>query len=270
MKPRRVAHAALVLLALAFGGCAPSSGRRHVQMLPPERFDWVAQPIEFSPPPARWYRDGAGGGGLLGVRFILSNGGGQVMSVAAYKQWSERLQRKEIVQFLADFDRMEGTREALNRLSLLRLQLVDPLTPDEARTAAAVNDAVDRAERDVLDEHRSFVRGDIEAALRAVDALQPALADLLPSMRLRPERQQHPEWWVLGFGRDSSIAGVPAYVSYDTLALPEQKLLYQQVFWVAGGNAFQAVYQGRPENQHVFEQMVESVRFPEKAAVASR
>lgn len=186
-----------LLAALVAAGCSRVDPKAQVKLGPPERFDWVPEPIEFSPPPTAWRREGDNGGGLLGVRFILTHGGGQVMSVMAYRQWSEKLPRKEIALALAH---------------------------------------------------------------------QPTLAELLPHMRLDPNARQDPSWWVLGFGRDTVLAGLPAYVSNDTLLAPEQKLLYRQVYWVVDGTGFQAIYQGRPENQHVFEKMVESVRFPESDA----
>jgi hypothetical protein len=186
-----------MLGALVAAGCGRVDPRAQVKLGPPERFDWVPEPIEFSPPPTAWRREGDNGGGLLGVRFILSGGGGQVMSVAAYRQWSEKLPRKEIALALAH---------------------------------------------------------------------QPTLAELLPHMRLVPGERQNPSWWVLGSGRDTVLAGLPAHVSNDTLLAPEQKLLYRQVYWVVDGTGFQAIYQGRPENQHVFEKLVESVRFPESDA----
>ena len=253
---------ALLLIASACVLAAGCGGPpRKVELGPPERFDWVAQPVEFSPPPPIWRREGDNGGGLLGVRFILTGGGGQVMSVSAYREWSERLPRAEIVRVLGDLDSTEQ-RRTLNQLARLRVQLTDPLTDAHARAAEAVNRAVDNAQADLLADRLSFVRGDVQAALDAVDAFRPTLAELLPRMKLRPESRQEPARWVLGFGRDTVIAGVPAYVSNDTLLAPEQKLLYRQVYWVANGTAFQAIYQGRPENQHVFEQMVETLRFP--------
>jgi hypothetical protein len=131
---------------------------------------------------------------------------------------------------------------------------------------ADVNAAVDRAEADLLADRLSFVRGDIHGALDAIDAYRPSLAELLPHMRLDPAKRQNPAWWVLGSGRDTVLAGLPAYVSDDTLLAPEQKLLYRQVYWVVDGTGFQAIYQGRPDHQHVFEKMVASVRFPESDA----
>jgi hypothetical protein len=265
---RAIASTALLIaLALTLTACAPGGERKSVPLGPAERFDWVAQPVEFSPPPGEWRREGDNGGGLLGVRFILANGGGQVMSVAAYARWAEKLPRREIERLLGELETLDE-RNLLRKLGRLRVQVTDPLTSDEERAAHGVNQAVDRAQGDVLAGRRSFVRSDIEEALLAVAAFKPTLDELLPHMRLRPETRQNPEWWVLGPGTDTTISGRAAHVSDDTLVLPEQRLLYRQVFWVVDGTAFQAIYQGRPEHQHVFEQMVESVRFPARGTNA--
>ena len=255
--------------ALALAACAPVDPTAQVRLGAPEKFDWVPEPLEFAPPPVVWRREGDNGGGLLGIRFILENGGGQVMSVAAYRQWSEKLPRKEILELLADMDSTQQ-RELLHRLARLRVQVTEPLTDAETRAAYAVNAAVDHAQEDLLAERLSFVRGDVQGALDAIEAYRPSLAELLPHMRLKPEERQEPARWVLGSGRDTVLAGLPAYVSNDTLLAPEQRLLYRQVYWVVDGTGFQSIYQGRPENQHVWEAMVASVRFPEGSTVAAR
>jgi hypothetical protein len=263
--------AAAVSCALAGSSCSSGGGGGVVKLGAPERFDWISQPIEFQPPPQKWYRDGDNSGGLLGVRFILSGGGGQVMSVAAYRRWHEKLPRKEILELLDDLDSLDR-RSTLRALGRLRVQVTDPLTDGEVWAAEAVNAAVTRATDDLLQERTSFVRGDIQAALAAVDDYQPTLEQLLPRMRLQPEQLDEAGLvrWKLGFGVDTTIAGLPAHVSHDTLITPEQeKLVYQQVFWVVDGCAFQAVFQGRPENQHIFAQLVESVRFPERGTNAT-
>jgi hypothetical protein len=266
MRRQLRAIAVLLLLGVASGlaACAPADPKRQVKLLPTERFDWVPEPIEFSPPPTAWYREGDNGGGLLGVRFILSNGGGQVMSVAAYRQWSEKLPKKAILELLGDLD-STTKRATLNDLGRLRVQVQDPLTEGETQAAYAVNAAVDRAQEDLLADRPSFVRSDIQGALDAIDAYRPSLAEFLPRMKLKPEDHQGIVRYTLGEGRDTVLAGLPAYASYDTLYAPEQKLLYRQVYWVVDGTAFQAIYQGRPENQPVFDAMVESIRFPEGA-----
>jgi hypothetical protein len=203
------------------------------------------------------------------VRFILRGGGGQVMSVAAQKSWTERLPLERIERLIAEFPNLDE-RELYRGLSLLRVQIDDPLTEAEAQAAAGLNVAVDRAESDVAGGHVSFVKDDLEEALRAVEGFRPTLAELVPRLRLRPERMNEPARWILGTAHDTTLAGLPAFASDDTLDAPEQRLLYRQVFWVVNGCAFQAVYQGRPEHQHVFEQVLASVRFPEAEARASR
>ena len=45
--------------------------------------------------------------------------------------------------------------------------------------------------------------------------------------------------------------------------LPEQTLLYHQVFWVVNGCAFEAIFQGKEENLETFHRVVDSIRFPE-------
>lgn len=253
------ACAVLAWLALPGIGCSGRAGHApRVKLGPIERFDWVRQPIEFSPPPANWYRDPQG---VAGVRFILTNGGGQCISLESFRQWTTRLPREEIAKLLETLDTSDQ-RGTLDKLARLRVQLTDPLNDGETRAANDLNRAVDAAESDLLAERFSFVKGDLEQALRAVDGFKPTLPELLPRMRL-PQRQQDPEHWVLGSGRDTVIAGLEAYVGDDTLYAPEQKLLYQQVFWVVDGLAFQAVFQGKPENQYVFEQVLETVHFPQ-------
>ena len=96
---------ALVALALVIAGCAARE-----PLLPEETFHWVAQPIAFAPPPARWYRQGDNGGGLLGVRFILRDGGGQVMSLYAFRRLPEGLERVTSLEELVPFARMDPAR----------------------------------------------------------------------------------------------------------------------------------------------------------------
>ena len=262
---------AALTCGLTLASCSSGGQSAAVKLGAPERFDWIAQSVEFQPPPNQWRREGDNGGGLLGVRFILSGGGGQVMSVAAYRQWSEKLPRKEILELLDDLDSLDQ-RNTLRALGRLRVQVQDPLTDGEVRAADAVNAAVTRAVDDVLQDRTSFVRGDLQAALAAVDGYRPSLEELLPRMRLQPGQLDDAGLvrWKLGFAVDTTIAGLPAHLSNDTLITPDREtLLYRQVFWVVDGCAFQSIYQGRPENQHIWEQLVETVRFPERGTHAT-
>jgi len=254
--------AALILLAAT--GCASPAAK----LAPAETFHWVAQPVAFSPPPARWERQGDNGGGLLGVRFILRGGGGQCISVYAHRQLAERDRKEAITRLIARRDSL-SRRQFMDELSLARARTDDPISPRESVTAAAINDALDRATRDLLDEQPGFVAADLDAALRAAKTYEPTLAELLPSIRLVPEHMQEPSRWRIAYERDTTLAGHPAFASDDTLITPERPLLYHEVFWVVNGCAFKAVYQGTPENLRTFAQVVDSIRFPEGSDVAA-
>jgi hypothetical protein len=230
------------VLALAVGAAA-GCGRRAESLLPPETFTWVAQRIAFSPPPEPWRREGDNGGGMLGVRFVLTGGGGQCISVGAFRLLAERDRREALAKLLSRRDSLYR-REFLDALSLARARTDDP------------------AMTNYLSDSRSLVPYDLEAALRAATAYQPTLEEILPRIRLRPERMQEPERWRIGYERDTTLAGRPAFASDDTLITPERPLLYHEVFWVVEGCAFKAVYQGTAENLETFNRVVETIRFP--------
>jgi hypothetical protein len=256
---------ALPLALLAAAGCG---GTASVKLGPAETFNWVAQPLAFSPPPSKWYRQGDNGGGLLGVRFILTGGGGQCISVYAHRQLAERDRREAIARLISRRDSLSG-REFLDELSLVRPRSEDPISPRETVTAQAINDAVDRAMRDHFAEQPGFVAADLDAALRAASSYQPTFAELLPHIRLRPERMQEPWRWKIAYERDTTLAGRPAFASDDTLFTPERPLLYREIFWVVNGCAFKAVFQGTAANLPTFAQVVDSIQFPEGADVAA-
>jgi hypothetical protein len=256
--PRRW-FACVVAIGVFATGC--SSGRREA-LLPPETFSWVRQPIAFAPPPGRWERQGDGGGGWTGVRFILRGGGGQCIGVEANRQFAERDRRQAIARLAGQVDSLTQN-EFLQELSLARPRTDDPISERESEASRAINASLDRAVEDYLGGNRAFVASDLEAALRGAMAYEPGLAELLPAIRLWPERMQEPDRWRLGRDRDTVWAGRPAFASDDTLIAPEQTLLYHQVFWVVKGCAFKATFQGRPENLNVFHRVVDSIQFPE-------
>lgn len=251
------------LAALILSGCGPrGGGHAHEPLLAEERFHWIRQPIAFAPPPARWYRDGDNGDGKLGVRFILRDGGGQCISISGYRRFAERDRRADLERLAGRIDSL-SQNEFLRELSLARVRTDDPLSEGEANAAMAVNAALDRATSHSLEGSPGFVAADLDQAVRAASSYQPTLAELLPKMRLHPEQRQNPEYWRLGPERDTTWAGQPAFASDDTLVLPEQTLLYHQVFWVVNGCAFEAIFQGKEENLETFHRVVDSIRFPE-------
>lgn len=260
---RRATLSALVLLST--GGCGGGSGGGRLApeppLLPAETFRWCPQPIAFSPPPARWYRQGDGDGGMQGVRFILTNGGGQCISVLVHRAFAERDRRAALSRLIGRVDSLER-RELLRELSLVRPRREDPVSEREADAARRIDESIDRAMESVLADQSSFVASNLQSALHAASSYEMTLAEALPLLRLRPERKQEPFRWRIGYERDTVIAGHPAFASDDTLITPERPLLYHEVFWVVKGYAFKAVYQGTEQNLRTFHRVLATISFP--------
>ena len=264
----RFTHRRLPLVLLAASSLTGCGGAERAALLTAETFNWIRQPIAFCPPPAKWERQGDNGGGLLGVRFILRGGGGQVMSVSAFRLFAERDRREVLSRLIGRRDSLTH-REFMRELSLARARTDDPLSDREAETAQAINAALDRAMSSYLADQPGFATANLDAALRAATRYEATLEELLPRIRLQPQLRQEPDRWRLGYERDTVIAGQAAYATDDTLYAPEQKLLYQEVFWVVNGCAFKATFQGREENLDTFRDVVETIRFPQPHHVAS-
>ena len=255
-----------ILCALAAATAASGCGAERPE--PRETFHWVSQPISFSPPSTQWEREGDNGGGMLGVRFVLRGGGGQCISVLAYRQLAERDRTAALRRLIARRDSLEQ-QEMYRELSLVRPPTDDPISDRESEMARQVNAAIDQAMADEAAQRESFIGSDLEDALRAASSYQPTLDELLPRIRLSPDRMQEPDRWRIFRERDTTLAGQPAYASDDTLITPERPLLYREIYWVVNGCAFKAVFQGTPQQVRTFARLVDSITFPEGARVAS-
>jgi hypothetical protein len=246
-----------------------SCGHPPERSAPLETFTWRAQPISFSPPPQQWGREGETSDGLLGVRFVLARGGGQCMTVATCAWLADRDRRGAIAQLIARHDSLPEP-VFLHEIGLARARTDDPLSDEDAAAALTVNAALDRAVSDYLDHHPGFVEIDLQAALQAAQSYEPTLAVVLPRLRLHPEAMSEPARWHIGYERDTTLAGFPAFASDDTLVTPERPLLYHEIFWVVNRCAFKASYQGTRENLGRFNSLVASIQFPDSSHALTR
>ena len=256
---RRTATAAC---AAALATVATSCVREPAE--PSETFHWCAQPVAFSPPPSQWYREATNAGGLLGVRFVMKHGLGECITVATDRSIADRDRRASIERLLAkraDLARADFLRE----VSRARPRTDDPITDREAEASRAINAALDRAVADYLADYPAQVRSDLEDALRATAGYEITLADVLPRIRFRPERMQEPGRWRIGFERDTTVAGRPAFAIDGTLRVPGQRFLYREIYCVVNRCPFKAVYQGTAANLPEFDRLVGSITFPEAA-----
>lgn len=259
----------IVLLALV-AACGSERAGAPLPAGPPqpaETFTWCGQPIEFSPPSPQWYREGDNGGGMLGVRFVLRGGLGECITVATFHQMAERDRRQALTRLRGRRDSL-GRHQFLRELSLARARTDDPLSDREAEAARAINAALDRASESTLADEPGFTMNALDDAVRAADAYEMTLAEILPRVRLVPARMQEPDRWRIGVERDTTIAGHPAFASFDTLITPERPLLYREIFWVVHRCAFKAIYQGTPKNLPHFERLLDSIRFPGSTGAA--
>jgi len=245
---------ALILIA----GCSADE-----PLLPSETFHWVPQPIDFAPPPQEWRREGDNGGGMLGVRFVLTGGGGQCIEIAAHRGIAERDRRDAIAKLIARRDSL-GQNEFLREVSLARARTDANLSEREAEAARTINAALDRATSEYLQGRSGYVEAALYEALAAAHAYQPTLDDVRWALRLRPEQMQEPDRWRIGRERDTTLAGYPAFAGDDTLITDERPLLYHEIIWVVNRCAFKATYQGTKDNVKTFQRVVASVRFPEQ------
>jgi len=260
-RPSTILMATFLLVA---SGCA----KREAPPLPAETFSWCAQRIAFSPPPPVWRREGDNGGGMLGVRFVLTGGLGECISVLAYRQLAERGRRAAIATLIARRDSL-SQNEFLREASLARAREDAQVSENESSAARAINRALDQATTHYLSGDREFVKMDLEAALEAATSYRPTLDEMLPTIRLRPERMQEPERWRIGYEHDTTLAGLPAFAAEDTLVTPDRPMLYHEIYWVVNGCAFKAVYQGTRPNLKSFQTLVSTIRFPEGGAGGS-
>lgn len=245
---------ALILLA----GCSADE-----PLLPAETFHWVPQSVVFAPPPPQWRREGDNGGGMLGVRFILTGGGGQCIEMAAHRGIAERDRRDAITKLIAQRGSL-AQNEFLQELSLARPRMDSNLSEREAQAARAIDAALDRAASAYLQGQPGYVEAALYEALAAAQGFAPTLDDVRWTLRLRPEQMQEPDRWRIGRERDTTLAGYPAFAGDDTLITDERPLLYHEIIWVVNRCAFKATYQGTKENLRMFQRVVASVRFPEQ------
>jgi hypothetical protein len=257
--PRRIVAAAC--LAAVAGG-APGCSREPAE--PAETFTWCAQPIVFAPPPPTWYREATNSSGLLGVRFVMRRGLGECITVATYHWIAERDRRVAIERLIAERGALDRAG-FLRGVSLARPRTDDPITDREAEASLAINAALDRAVADLFADYPAQVRSDLEEALRATSAYEITLADVLPRIRFRPDQMQEPDRWRVGYERDTTLAGHPAYASDGTFTAIDRQFFYREIYCVVDRCAFKAVYQGTPKNLQAFDRLVGSIAFPEAA-----
>jgi hypothetical protein len=258
------ALAALALAAALAGACAKHS-RPEMVLGPPETFDWVSQPIEFSPPPPKWERQGYNEGGQLGVFFTHRGSVGERMFVAVYRRLAERNPRDSVNALLERFDSLDP--DAFRRaIGDARATTDNPLSEDEARMARIVNEDLDRAAAAYFAGRPDEARWAIESALRAAEAYEPDPEALLERIRFRREDRQQPERYGAVSESLITVDGRQALMLDYGFRGDSDSLECREVYVIVSGAPFHASYMGLEKNRPLFDRVVASIRFPERRA----
>ena len=263
--PRPVRHAAgmAVALLLALSGCSRERMLDKALPLPPaETFDWAGKPVSFSPPPEGWRREGTNSGGWKGVYFVLTGSVGERIGLADHYQFADRDRRGPLRKLLADLEGMDD-REALRAISIARWRTEEPLSDLESSIARSGNEALDRAQRAVLDNDRRTAGYEIEDAIRQADRMELRLEDVLQRVKFRAEGHTVEGTWTVTADRDTVIAGVPAHLVDYTWLSPERLYHGREYYFVSGNHLFKADFHGLEQNLELFGRVVSTIAWPE-------
>ncbi len=252
--------AALAATALAWlvaacdsGPLAPASA--------PETFDWAGAPIVFAPPPAGWRREGETSGGLKGVRFVKEGSVGEGIGLADYYALARRLRSADLQKIVDRFDVLDA-RSFANAVRALYAQTTDPFTPLEAQVAAAINDALARADAAFAADDRDEARAQLELALGRASELTYTLPEVVAAVEFTPERRQEPIRWLVLDRREATVAGEPAVIVDYTFDSPDGTRFGREAYFVHDNHLFVATFIGLKKTVPVFDRMLASVRFP--------
>ena len=147
---------------------------------------------------ARWPRVG----GLRGSWFLKRWEG---MGVAEYYLVGDRDRRFALETLLDRFDSFDDYRLRWE-IQIAHCRIDDPLSPAEARVAAEVNEALDRASLSQIRGEPEAARAEIAEALARSRRLKLSLDDVLDRVVFRPARRQEPERYRL-LGQRSTRGG---------------------------------------------------------------
>ena len=228
---------------------------------PPQTFNFAAQPVAFSPPPAPWEAEGEQSGGIRGVRYVKRQSVGEAIGVGNYYDVSRRLRHDEIARLRtvnidyesAEFD--HAVRQAWCYTD-------KPYTDLETEVATDVNAALNRAVQARTARDYETVRAELLIAQQAADRLHFAFDDVIERAMFRPDNSNDPSRYQYVGRRDITIAGEPALVLDYTLELREGRRYLRKAYVMYNVHLFVADFIGLEGSLGVFDKVVASLSFP--------
>lgn len=245
----------LVLLLCALAAC-----KSEEPLAPAEVFRWTDQPVSFSPPPARWRREGELSGGVKGVRFVKERSVGEAITVGEFHHVAERNRSAAIQDLLDRFDGVERHR-FLRGTSLAQSRIDDLFSRHEGDVAEEVNAALHRADMFYLNGDPKMAHGELRNALVAARRLRFTLDDVLEKAALKTLRQE--STFAVAERRDVQVGGEPA-VSFEwSMELSGRRYLRREVFVVHNSHLYVARFIGLESSLPLFERVTASIGFPQ-------
>ena len=232
-----------------------------------ETFTWQgALPISFSPP-AGWQSGRYQQGGRNGVDYIQS---GQRISVTEYTVVGQldgcaTLQEVLAVLGTADFN-------SLNRK--LRMTVRNPVNannPTEARLLRRLKESTSKALEALGNDDLKRVRREIDSAIGSRFSSELKLDDYLDQVIYERTARGDIKRVDIGFPETLLVGGEPAVsIDYEVdisaqyaTGVMNKTEVGREVYVMSSNRLFIAAFQGRPENMSLFEQVVESIAFPD-------
>jgi hypothetical protein len=261
----------LALVTLGASACCsppppppPSPPPGPPELLAPEEFNWTSQKISFKLPPAGWRREGDGGGGVKGVRWVKEKSVGEAVGIGEYYIVADRNRAPQLREILANLHTFEFGSFAWSKAIRTGWAHTDsPFTSQESEISAAINDSVSRADTAFRARDREATRAHLEAALAQAERLHFSLADVLDRVEFKPERRQEPEKYKLTGRRETFIGDHQAVVVDYTVTVPERARTYaaREAYVVYNSHLFICTFIGLPETVEVFDLVVASIAF---------
>lgn len=244
----------MATIALVLAGC------RETPPSPREEFRWTSQAIAFSPPPARWRREGELSGGVRGVRFVKERGAGEAITVGEFHRVGERDHSAAIRKLLDQFDTIDA-RTFLREAQLAESRTDDPHSALEAAVARDVNAALYSARTAYRIGDRELARRETEKALAAAMRFHLTLGDVLEKAAMEPlRRQSHLPDDIQS--RHIRIGDEPAVMIEWPFQLDGRTFIRREAFVMHASHLFVIRFIGLDESLPLFDRVLESIEFP--------
>jgi hypothetical protein len=178
-----------VLVGLVLGCSKPTTTTTTLPA--PEAFNFAAQPIVFSPPPAGWEPEPELSGGIRGTRYVKRNSVGEAITIGNYHDVSNRLRQTETAALLA-VNSDYASREFDHALRAAWPATENPYSDLESEVAAKVNAALSRAAQARKQRDYETMRRELLSAQEQAGRLHFRFEDVIERALFRPENTSDP------------------------------------------------------------------------------